>query len=590
MGLLSRFTQKEAAAAQAPAQTSAESKELWRKGNFLAVRGGEDLYLTCAGEGPPKGIPAFAVDFVLGCTKFDSLERHIARHARRHGWGSMEIASLQSWLPQVTASGLLISSEEVRRRCAAGAGNEDEPPKISSIGFPTGGNRVELTERALRSFAVNARTYRRDVEFVVADSSARTEQRAQYRKRLTALAEEMAAPIIYIGEDEKRAFIAALVRRGACSPGSADFALRDPLGIGFACGANRNALLLRGAGRMICSVDDDVICRLAAAPELVNGVGQNASRGGASLEKAGRRGLALFSTCDPFSRRLFANRESAMASASWIKEDFLGLHERMLGRQLGDLAAGVESDGKLDLAQAGDGILRRLELPGSRVRATFSGHVGDPGIPTSIYYLFYEGENRRRLTESEAHYRSVFASRSVQTMVAQPAVGDASVSPGMAMGLDHRELLPPFFPVLHAEDFIFGATLWQCCRGALLGHLPSAVTHEPPAGKHILLPKELNPDRRVVVMILVDRAQRWYLGPTIIGDEVEWTRQIGIGNPVPQPSDRFFTVCLNMVPADSIERLTVEMIARAGEGLAEEALPPDRVELACVPAVRPAGT
>jgi hypothetical protein len=59
---------------------------------------------------------------------------------------------------------------------------------------------------------------------------------------------------------------------------------------------------------------------------------------------------------------------------------------------------------------------------------------------------------------------------------------------------------------------------------------------------------------------------------------------------VPQPSDRFFTVCLNVVPADSIERLTAEMIARAGEGLAEEALPPDRVELACVPAVRPAGT
>lgn len=91
-------------------------------------------------------------------------------------------------------------------------------------------------------------------------------------------------------------------------------------------------------------------------------------------------------------------------------------------------------------------------------------------------------------------------------------------------------------------------------------------------------------------MIVVDRPQRWYLGPTIVGDEVEWTREIGVGNPVPQPNDRRFTVCLHDVPADSIGRLTAEMIARAGEGLAEEALPRDRVELACVAAVRVAGT
>jgi hypothetical protein len=126
---------------------------------------------------------------------------------------------------------------------------------------------------------------------------------------------------------------------------------------------------------------------------------------------------------------------------------------------------------------------------------------------------------------------------------------------------------------------------------ATMGCVPADCAAEGPT---VILQGRLTgsvpPDRRVVVMILVDRTQRWYLGPTIVGDEVEWTRQIGVGNPVPQPSDRFFTVCLNVVPADSIERLTAEMIARAGEGLAEEALPADRVELACVPAVRPAGT
>ena len=49
---------------------------------------------------------------------------------------------------------------------------------------------------------------------------------------------------------------------------------------------------------------------------------------------------------------------------------------------------------------------------------------------------------------------------------------------------------------------------------------------------------------------------------------------------------RGFPVCLHLISATSVERLTTEMIARAGEGLTEETLSSERVELACLPAVR----
>jgi hypothetical protein len=133
------------------------------------------------------------------------------------------------------------------------------------------------------------------------------------------------------------------------------------------------------------------------------------------------------------------------------------------------------------------------------VRASFSGHVGDPGIPTSAYFLFYQGENRRRFTEDEAHYRAVLAARSVFALAPCPAIGDSSTSPGMAMGLDHRELLPPFFPVLHAEDFIYGSVLWQTVGDAFLGHMPFAVRHLPRSGKEILQPSDLSAERRATV-------------------------------------------------------------------------------------------
>ena len=49
-----------------------------------------------------------------------------------------------------------------------------------------------------------------------------------------------------------------------------------------------------------------------------------------------------------------------------------------------------------------------------------------------------------------------------------------------ALGLDHRMLLPPFFPVQRDEDAVFGALLRACGNGALFGHVPIQLVHEPP--------------------------------------------------------------------------------------------------------------
>ena len=475
MGLLSRFTTRESAPAPS---------RLWRRAAFASVTAGDEVAVTYRAGKEPRVVPSFAVDFVQGCDKFRALETHVGEHAEKHGWGALQVASLRSWLPQLIEAGLLISSADLHARCRAATLDEKASAGIEAIGFPTGGNRADLMARALESFAANAEAHGRAVEFLISDGSRQPEQREAFR----ALAQKRAA--LYAGEVEKRRFAAELVKRSGCSPEAVEFALFDPLGTGFTCGANRNALLLHGAGRMICSVDDDVVCRLAPAPEP-------------------RDGLALFATCDPFSRWLFADRAAAHAAAPFIDADFLALHEAMLGKPL---AALIPADAAaLDVAQANDEILRRIEEAAPRVRATFAGHIGDPGIPTSAYYLYCEGENFERLIASEEHYRSVFASRSVLTLTASRAIGDASVSPGMAMGLDHRASLPPFFPVLHAEDFIFGATLWRCCPDAVLGHLPHAIEHEPGPGKPILLPSDFGADRRAVVFEFAHLMRRFIL-------------------------------------------------------------------------------
>jgi hypothetical protein len=476
VNLVSRLAPREAALAES---------QLWRRAPFVSVTAGDEMALACRHGEMPAMLPAFVIDFVLGCDEFHPIEAHLERHAEKYAWSALQVASVRSWLPHLTSHGLLISNGKVHAQCMR-AVSESSPPPIGAIGFPTGGNRAGLMARALDSFIANLDAHGRTAELLISDSSHAEPQREAFR----ALAAARGPGVRYAGETEKRRFAAALAERAGCSPDAIEFALFDPLHTGFTCGANRNAIILHCAGKTLCSVDDDVVCHLAEAPLR-------------------EEGLALFATQDPYSRWLFADRAAAFAAARPVDVDFLAQHESMLGYGLASLLP--EEASALELDRAHDEILRRIEEGTPRIRASFLGHVGDPGIPTSAYYLYYDGENLDRLTASEEHYAAVFASRSVLTTTARRAIGDASVSPGMAMGLDHRELLPPFFPVLHAEDFIYGATLWRCCSNAVLGHLPVAIAHEPAPGKPILLPSQLDGERRAVVFEFAHLVRRLIL-------------------------------------------------------------------------------
>ncbi|MDR3402433.1 MAG: hypothetical protein P4L99_08035 [Chthoniobacter sp.] len=455
MGKRSHFTPKTPAPAVAHRAPTGEPQDLWRHTPFASFAAGEAGEAVHVRDRVPVVVPAFAVDFARHCSEFRSLLEHIAHYAEKHAWGSLQIETLRSWLPKITEAGLLISREQLHARAAAIGNPHAERAKIGAVGFSTGGERAARLLRALRSFAVNARTHGRTVDFLVADSSTEPAQRGRLRGQAGELGGDLGVTVRYIGEQEKRRLAADLVRRSGCRPEAVEFGLFDPLETGLASGTNRNALLLHEAGSMLATVDDDVICEFAAAPP------------------ADTR-LALFSNGDPYERWVFADRESALGSVTLEPRDYLAEQEKLLGRDLGALLTGGRAD-EVDVSHVGLGLLRLLESGAARVRTTFMGCVGSPGLPTSCFEFFHKGRNRERLTKPGQDDRAGFGSRHVLARPRVASLGDESVSSSMAIGLDHRELLPPFFPVLPVEDVVFAAVVRKCCASSISGHLPLAM-------------------------------------------------------------------------------------------------------------------
>jgi hypothetical protein len=456
-----------------------ENSEFFRRAAikvFSVVEDSQAVYVS--DQQPVTILPSFVADFVSGCEKFRPFEEHLRRYASYHQLDLAELGSLKSWLPQLLDAGLFISTAQLREACSANSDSSSvSPARITSIGFPTR-NRVKLLQRGMESFILNAKSYGRDLDFIVADNSSNPKAVTSCKEMLEAIQRQHNVRCYFAGEQEKKRFAKALASLSEVHPETIDFALFNSGSYGFAGGANRNALLLQEAGNVFSSVDDDALCDLALAPQP-------------------RTGLTLFSDRDGFERYFFATSESAFRAAAFVEKDYCAMHEELLGKPVGSIVA--EAKGELHFEKISDELLGRLQTGKGRILSTFAGVVGDPGIPTAYFYLGYRGDSFGRLTKSEDIYRTSLRSRAVHATLSGLAISDASISPGFSIGFDGRELLPPFLPVLHTEDFVYGATLWKCCPHAFLGHLPYALRHEPPAGRSMIVPGDLSPENRVVI-------------------------------------------------------------------------------------------
>jgi hypothetical protein len=418
--------------------------------------GGQELVYSEASRAA-RTMSSSDVDLLAACRTFKTLDQHAADLCDSFGLDADQKGPVKEKLARYAEEGFLVSFRGLQESAAKadGAG----APAVSALAVPTR-DRADLLERCLDSYLRNARAHGRKPRVVVADDSESPEAMDKARAALRRLKSLHGVEAVYAGKEQKEEYLRALVKEGVPRE-EAEFALSDPEGCGHRTGANRNLLLLETLGEAVVSVDDDTVCRPARVHE----------RKECALACSSEGGL--------IEGWFFPDRGRALKAVPEEEGDFLGQHGEVLGRGLGPCLRAAGDRGKVDLDGMDARFLKLIREGRGRVGVTQNGLVGDCATGSSLWVIGQSGETQKRLVTSEEVYRTAVASRETIRSARCLTLSNRAFLMTYAVGYDNRSLLPPFMPVLRAQDGIFALTGQMCFPDILTAYLPWTVLHDP---------------------------------------------------------------------------------------------------------------
>jgi len=454
-----------------------DSNVRYRSGDVRRFRVGHESELVYCRNTGATGLLHSELAALIGCcASFKTLEQHARDCSGGDKTAGDAMSLTRMRLQELAESGFLISEREVFERLPQLTARPPAATTIGSMCFPTC-NRVDALRRCLQSHITNCRQYGRTNDFVVMDDAADQEVGKACRQMLTVLKAEDNAHIKYGGSKEKHEFLSRLIESKALPADVVRFALFGDEESGLATyGANHNAILLHTIGDAIFCTDDDTVCRIATASTTANGI--------VAVSGADSPGRYLEETW------LFPDRETALKSVAFVDACLLDMHERFLGMELGTCITLESQSGPVDLDQTDVHFNRMLGSGNGRIRVTVNGILGDSGREVPTYCHFLTGSSLDRLTRNQSEYLTQSTSREFLRMVNRVTISENPPAQGTFLGLDNRQLLPPYLPVGRGQDILFGQVLSLCFCDNYYVRLPWALLHEP-VEKRCFLPEQI---------------------------------------------------------------------------------------------------
>ena len=403
-------------------------------------------------------LPAAKARFVESCQSFDSLDRHAQRLCNQFNIASEKFPAVRQQLMELVDAGLLVSQKQLLERVISGSRQATEQARITTVAIPTR-NRSESLVRCLESYAECRRKYdRADLKFLVVDQTDQEDARRRNQHALEKLKSEFEFDLSYADPGVIKKFASRLAEVSGVDPDIVNFAMLNDENLPISTGCSRNYILLSTVGEVILQVDDDTVCKVARSPEAASG-------------------LTFTSEYDPTRFSFPSPEQMNSLEDSLTDDDFFAMHEQLLAKSFAQCIE--ENSGIVSIAKMDAAFFRRLEKGGGCVSVTSAGLLGDSGMSGSSYLLTLKGAARENLVRSEIDYRHALTSHQVARAAANLTISSGSLTMGYSLGLDNRQNLPPFFPVLRAEDIAFGELLCLSASGGYVGYLPSVLSHKP---------------------------------------------------------------------------------------------------------------
>ena len=221
-------------------------------------------------------------------------------------------------------------------------------------------------------------------------------------------------------------------------------------------GRARNLALVLSVGYRAVILDDDILLNAVAPPVQ-------------------QRGLRLATPGDR-EAKFYETREELTRHALEMDSDPLTLVLQNLGQTLGSLVT-RQLTSPQDLASWDGSSLSRYHSH-SPITLTQCGTWGDPGTNDGNWLFFLSSQNIKTLLSSDTDLKQLLAANSCWYGYRGPTLTSYGVMAAVT-GLDHQNILPPYFPAGRGEDLLFGIMLQRVHPDAVVHNEGWAIRHEP---------------------------------------------------------------------------------------------------------------
>jgi hypothetical protein len=418
-----------------------------------------DEALVCRGlTGELIVVPRDVAAAVAHCTVFRTLADH-AQLLTSVLPGGPACGTWEGGLEQARQMGVLTGADQVRDIMAAGLSQVSARPVIRTIGVPTK-DRPAMLHRLLLDMAGHLQIHDRRATILVADDSESAAMRRANADAILSMAGAAHLNIVHVDWQVRSEFAARLSAATGVAESVVRFALTGEEGADakapVTVGACRNTLLLASAGMPLLFVDDDVRCRTTPIP-------------GARDEVILRR--------DAFTGRFFETAEE-IAACDFREDDLVRVHERALATSGDELAKAFATCTADDLNAIPPTWLKACARTPGSVLVSCMGVVGDAAVDDSLHYYLHGADTLAQLARSERLYRAALENRLLMRGPRGRIVSGWFDGMSYCMGVDNRAVLPPFMPVMRAEESVFSSLVGRMA-GAMFAVSPFAILHQP---------------------------------------------------------------------------------------------------------------